>query len=308
MNARNILIAVVVLLAIVVGGGVALIMSVDVNEYKGLIAEEAEKATGRKLTITGEADLSISLSPAISISGVTFANAPWGTRPEMIKLDSFSAEVALMPLIFGDVEVKRLILSGLDVLLETDKKGQGNWVFAKTKSQQDTTTDTSAGDESGGGKLPTVNLVELRDIKLTWRDGQTGAVEQISVTQFEARAGSASSPLDFNLKAALDGKSVTADGRLGPLAQLADPTSPWPLKVNLAAGGATISLDGTIAKPMTAQGLNLKLSVKGQDVATLSPWVGTPLPKMGPLRDQCHRARQPAGHRPQGTGGQNGRQ
>jgi len=283
MNARNIFIAIAVILVVIIGGGVILISSVDVNEYKGLIAEEAEKATGRKLTITGDADLSISLSPAISVSGVTFANAPWGTRPEMIKLDSFAAEVALMPLIFGNVEVKRLVLSGLDVLLETDKTGKGNWVFAKPESSKAKDTDAGSGaGEEGGGALPTVNLVELRDIKLTWRDGQTGAVEQVNVARFEARADSATSPLDFSLEAALGGNGITADGRVGPLAQLASPSSPWPLKVNLAAGGAKISLDGTIAKPMTAQGLNLKLSVQGQDVATLSPWAGAPLPKMGP--------------------------
>ena len=256
-----------------------MISSVDVNEYRGLIAEEAEKATGRKLVIAGEADLKISLSPSISVSGVTFANAAWGSQPEMLKLDSFTAEIALMPLISGDIQVKRLILSGLDVLLETDKKGTGNWVFKSSAEKKP--DDASSGDE-GGGALPTVNLVELRDIRFIWRNGQTGATQKINIARLEARADGASSPLDFTLQAALDGNDITADGRLAPLAQLANPTEPWPLKVNLGAGGAKISLDGSIAKPIAAQGLDLKLSVQGQDVATLSPLAGAPLPKMGP--------------------------
>jgi hypothetical protein len=279
MNARNILIGIAVLLVVVIGGLFAVISSVDVNEYRGLIAEEAEKATGRKLVIAGEADLKISLSPSISVSGVTFANASWGSQPEMLKLDSFTAEIALMPLISGDIQVKRLILSGLDVLLETDKKGTGNWVF--TSGAEKKSDEASSGDEDGGS-LPTVNLVELRDIRFTWHNGQTGATQKINIARLEARADGASSPLDFTLQAALDGNDITADGRLAPLAQLANPTQPWPLKVNLAAGGAKISLDGTIAKPVAAQGLDLKLSVQGQDVATLSPLAGAPLPKMGP--------------------------
>ena len=277
MNARNILIGIVVVIVVVIGGAFILISSVDVNEYRGLIAEEAEKATGRKLTIAGQAELNVSLSPSVSVSDLTFANAGWGSRPEMLKLKSFSAEVALMPLIFGDVEVKRLVLSGLDVLLETDKKGQGNWVFAGAGEKK----KADAGSE-GGGALPTVNLVELRDIKFTYRDGQTGAVQNISIARLEARAKSASSPLDFSLQATLQGSAITADGNLGPLTQLADPAAPWPLKVNIGAGGAKISLDGTIAKPMTAQGLNLKLNVRGQDVAALGPLAGAALPKMGP--------------------------
>ena len=121
--------AVIVLL---VGGavaGIAVLKSMDFNEYKGLIAEQAKAATGRDLTIAGNLELGISLTPSLSVEGVTFSNAAWGSRPEMAKLDRLEAKVSLMPLLSGTVEVQRLILEGLDLLAETDKAGKGNWEF-----------------------------------------------------------------------------------------------------------------------------------------------------------------------------------
>ena len=92
---KKIVSAVVILLVAVVVAGIAIIKSLDFNEYRGLIAEQVKNATGRDLSITGRLDLELSLNPALTVEGVTFANASWGTRPEMVKLKRFSAEVPL---------------------------------------------------------------------------------------------------------------------------------------------------------------------------------------------------------------------
>jgi len=276
MNIRNIAIGIVGLIVIVIGGVFIAISMVDVNAYRGEIAEAAEQATGRKLVIAGEADLSVSLTPSISVSDVTFANAAWGSRPELAKLKDVSVEVALMPLISGDIQVKRLVLSGLDVLLETNDKGVGNWVFEGAEAGSD---DAGSGES---GDLPTVNLIVLNDINLTYRDGQSGATTEVAIARLEGRADSASSPLEFSLDAAFNSQPIKASGRLGPLAEVANPDDPWPLNVKLSAGGAEIGLDGTIAKPMAADGLALKFSVSGKDLATLKGLAGAELPNIGP--------------------------
>ena len=42
--------------------GIAILSQMDFNQYKGLIAEEAKKATGRDLVIAGDLNLEISLT------------------------------------------------------------------------------------------------------------------------------------------------------------------------------------------------------------------------------------------------------
>ena len=119
---KKILSGAVVLAVAVVVAGVAILKSLDFNEYRGLIAEQVKAATGRDLTISGELNLELSLSPAVSMEGVTFANVSWGTRKDMVTLKRLALEVELLPLLTGDVRVKRLVLVGLDLLAETDAR------------------------------------------------------------------------------------------------------------------------------------------------------------------------------------------
>ena len=80
---KIILTGIPVLAVTLVVGVVAVLMSTDFYQYKPLIAHETKKATGRDLTIAGDLEIGISLTPAVTVAGVTLSNADWGARPEM---------------------------------------------------------------------------------------------------------------------------------------------------------------------------------------------------------------------------------
>jgi hypothetical protein len=86
MKIKWILTGLLALVVAVVVAGVAVLSTMEFEELRGVIEAEAEKATGRKLTIAGDIDLEISLSPAIAVEDVRFANADWGSRPELMAL------------------------------------------------------------------------------------------------------------------------------------------------------------------------------------------------------------------------------
>ena len=123
----KILSVLVVLLIAGLAAGIAILKSIDFNEYRGLITQIAKEQTGRDLIISASLNLELSLNPAVAVEGVTFANASWGTRKEMASLKRLAAEVELLPLLSGDIRIKRVVLEGLDLLLETDAKGRANW-------------------------------------------------------------------------------------------------------------------------------------------------------------------------------------
>ena len=131
-----------ILLVVVVGG--VLLSVQDVNKFKDLLARKVSEKTGRELTIAGNFDLSISFSPSITADNVTFENAAWGTRPEMLKLGHVEAKVALFPMLSGDIEIERLILEDMDLLAETNEDGVGNWVFGDKQHEDE--EDGSGGD------------------------------------------------------------------------------------------------------------------------------------------------------------------
>ncbi|MDP6621548.1 MAG: AsmA family protein, partial [Alphaproteobacteria bacterium] len=264
-----------VVLAVVALG--AVLASLDFNDMKGLVAEKVKEATGRELVMAGDLDLELSLSPSLTLRQVSFKNAAWGSRPEMARLAHFSAEVALMPLISGNIEVKRLVLDGLELILETDTKGQGNWVFD---------TAGKAGGEAGeaaagSGALPKVDNVLVKNIKILWRDGQSKESREINIAKLEAKAAEAGK-IALSFAVSLAGQIISGSGQIGAPERLMDTSAPYPIDLELQAAGAKIKVVGSIAKPMEGAGLDLKLEVAGQDLKALGAVLGAELPLGGP--------------------------
>jgi uncharacterized protein involved in outer membrane biogenesis len=143
----------VLLVGIVVAGG-AILKSIDFNQYKALIAEQAKQATGRDLVIAGDLNLEISLNPSVAVEGVSFANAAWGSRPEMITVKRFAAEVSLLPLLSGQVDINQVILEGVDLLLETDSGDHANWTFGKSSEREEKAEPAPSGTASGDSPPP----------------------------------------------------------------------------------------------------------------------------------------------------------
>src|SRR5438477_9837077 len=173
------------LVALVVLAGIAvfvLLETIDFNRYRSLIAAEVKAATGRDLDIAGEFHLVLSLTPTVSVSDVRFANAPWGSRPEMARLDRLEAEIKLLPLLSGTIAVREVRLIGADILLETDKAGLGNWLLQPAAAAPSST----AG--SAGASPPTIDSLSIETSVLTFRDGQTGASQQMKITAMKAAA------------------------------------------------------------------------------------------------------------------------
>lgn len=210
---KRAVLGVVVLAFVVVAGALAYLSTVDFNDYRDVIAEQAKQATGRKLAILGDIDVDlVSLAPTAIVRDVSFANAPWGSANEMIGLDRLEVKIKLLPLLAGQLSISRLVLIAPDILLETDKKGRGNWLFDAVKP--------SDRDTGGGADLPAVRSVRIEDARVTYRDGRTGQKTTVTLGKVTLRADDADSPLTVRASGTLNGKEVTVGGEMAPIASL----------------------------------------------------------------------------------------
>ena len=94
--------------AVVVGLGVAtyaFLSTLNFDDLTALLQREVKSATGRDLVVAGPVDLQISLTPSIDLQDLRFANASWGSRPEMVTLRRVELEVDLLALLGGDIVV-----------------------------------------------------------------------------------------------------------------------------------------------------------------------------------------------------------
>ncbi|MEE9300513.1 MAG: AsmA family protein [Alphaproteobacteria bacterium] len=278
------------LIVAVLIAAVILLSTQDVEVYKELIEEQARKATGRELKINGELDLAISFSPAITATDVVFANAEWGSRPEMLKLERVEAKVALIPMLMGTVDVKRLVLVGADIYLETDLSGRGNWEFEPVEEEPEGEEASEVAEaepeereepeeqELEDAELPIVRDVWIEDLVITYWDGETGETTEIVFERLSGSQDEPGGPLSFDLLGRLDEAKIALEGIIG------FGEKDIPLRVTGEAAGAALNIIGTIADPMAGKGLDLTIEIEGQTIKSLGALTGGDLPDIGPYR------------------------
>ena len=108
---------------------IVVVSTYDYNKFKPMITGIAKKYTGRKLTLAGDIKVKLGLSPTLEVNTVSFQNAPWSSHPEMIRAKQIEVQLALIPLIKGNINVKRLTLINPDLMMETNTSGKTNLEF-----------------------------------------------------------------------------------------------------------------------------------------------------------------------------------
>ena len=107
------ILAIVLLLA----GGLYALTLIDLGRFTPQIEAAAKDATGRTLKIEGPLHIGFSLVPTVVAEKVSFSNAEWGTKPDMLSAGKLELQVALLPLLSGDLEVSRVEIEDADIFL-----------------------------------------------------------------------------------------------------------------------------------------------------------------------------------------------
>ncbi|MGQ0664421.1 MAG: AsmA family protein [Pseudomonadota bacterium] len=272
MRLKPILIGAAAVAAGLVVTAIAIVSTTDVNQYRSLIADRVKAATGRDFAIQGDLQLELGLVPAVAAADVTLANAAWGSRPEMVAVKRFEAEVELLPLIFGDIKVRRLVMIEPDILLETDARGRGNWQF-----------ETAAPAPSAPGRLPQVGEVTIRGAKLVYRDGRTRETTSLTLARATLRAEGVADPLKIDIDGAFNERRFRAAGVLGSVEALARP-APVAVDIKIEAAGATLKIAGQIRDPLALAGYDLDISAAGGEAGRAAEFVGIKLAALGPFK------------------------
>jgi AsmA family protein len=135
---------------------------------------EVREATGRELMIAGPVSLGFLPRIAVSAEQVSLSNAAWAKNPQMASLEKVALEISLLPLLGGRIEVSSIQLSGLALNLETNAKGDGNWLMSDIGSLNSTTASSSSGTAQANAKKAASdadtadrNTVLIKNLNLT---------------------------------------------------------------------------------------------------------------------------------------------
>ncbi len=250
-----------------------IISSYHFNELKPRISRVVWELTGRELTLSGNIMLKIGFRPALVVEDVHFENVSWGSRPDLARIRRFELQVAILPLMRGDIDVRRLVLVEPDILLETDKSGK--WNIGLRGNMEEATAGVREGGIGKEWELPlfALNQLQIKKGHLAYKNGQSGKTYKLSLDSVSAAATDADSPVDLTFKGAYRGRSFELKGTLGPLTSLADPEKTWPLDLVAKTGSANVRANGAIKDVANAKGFSFIVRTEGQSTADITDMI-----------------------------------
>ncbi len=280
---KKLLIGILVLVVIVIAAAVVLPFFIPLDTVKAQITTRAEEATGRKLTIAGDFDLSILPRVRVKAGDVTFANAPGAQQANMLELEELEVGVALFPLISGEVEVSSFVLVEPVINLEVDANGRPNWQFEEKELPDDDDEEEARerDDDDGGKGLREISLGDVRLVNGTVRftDLQAGTSQEIQSINAEINLPSLDQAMTAAGSLAWNGETIELSLQVDKPRALMDGAT---TAVATAIKSAPVTLDykGTVtnAKPAAVAG---DISLNVPSIRGLAAWTGNPIEAEG---------------------------
>jgi hypothetical protein len=245
------------------------VATLDVGEYREDIATAVKDATGRDIRLSGDMNLELGRNLRLVIEDVGFANAEWGSRPEMAKLKQLELIISVIPLLSKNIVIPRVVMIEPDVLLETNDKGVGNWILQPPTEE---TADAKADTAGGTDVFPVVDKVTLRGATFAYKDGQTGELHEVKIEEMSGDREPGNLLL-LALKAEWNGQAIAANGVVGQFDSLL-PGEPYPMDLTINFAGIDVTLKGQIDDPIAVKGIDLAVGVKAASLEGLVPLAG----------------------------------
>lgn len=233
---------------------------VNVNRYKPQIEAQISKLTGRDFTLDGDLHLSLFPWAGLSFSELHLKNPAGFEKKDFIYLKLLDIKAKFIPLLFKDVQVKRFVLKGMQVVLETRKDGRVNWKF-KPKTPTDVSKSNKMPAEVKGTsenrpenffvlKAFSVREFAITDGSVLWLDHQTKNRKEITDVALHLKDVSLDRPVRLKFSANFDKRPLSIQGYVGP--------------VGKALGKGTVPLDLAVK---VLQQMDIKLKGKIKDPA-----------------------------------------
>ncbi len=242
MRILKILVTVIVVLVLALVG---LVFVLPGEKIAKIAADQVKAQTGRDLRFQGDVSFSFFPTLGVSTGPIALSNADWSNDGPMFQAEAAKIGVDLMGLIGGNIQVKDIVLTSPNILLEKDKDGHANWDLFPAASTSANTAPAEAGPEgeteaSGGF---TLDHLKVSDARVRYVD-HAGAQFEVNRLDADLNWGSAGATIALAVTPVSD--RVTADIEVGNLDTLiaGDITT---LKTMIKGVGNTIAFDGRVS-------------------------------------------------------------
>ncbi len=224
---------------------------------------------GRRFEITRHLAVSLGRTTTVRAEAVEITNPAWAHEPYLLKTRAAEFDIKLLPLLFGKIEIPRVVLTEPQIGLQIEPDGRRTWALSRD------TADASA--------TPKVGALLVDKGSLSYRASAQGA--NLDVQFSLLRESDSQLPLSYKASGKWKNENFTATGRAGGVLQLSENTDgPFPLEVNAVAGRTTLKAKGSITNLAALDTIDASFDLEGRNLDELYKLLGVALPSTHPYK------------------------
>ncbi len=265
---KLVLFLVIGLLLLVVVAFTALLF-VDPTIFRGQIEARASAAFGRQFKIDGPISLERSLRPRIVIEDISIGNPAWASGEHFARVEKIGVQVALFPLLRGDLTVLDVLFTGVELFIEEGPDDVNNYTFG----------------DSGGSReprrLPAIEQFMIRDA-IIYNISADASMSRYVIT--EARLWNIpGQPERIEAEGFARGMPFTILLVADSPAELSGPQNPWSVKLDMQGPDMSLAIEGRMAKAFVWDRFDYRITISGKQADSLEKLFDLEFPTTGPF-------------------------
>ncbi|NML84742.1 AsmA family protein [Polaromonas sp.] len=224
---------------------------------------------GRRFEITRHLAVDVGFTTTVRTDGVEIANPAWAHEPYLLIAKTAEFDIKLFSLLFGKVEIPRIMLTEPKIGLQIEPDGRRTWALSRD------TTDVSA--------VPKIGVLLVDQGTVTYRARAQGV--DLDVQFSLAQEASTPLPLSYKATGKWKNEAFTASGRAGGVLQLSENSGElFPLEVNAVAGRTSLKAKGSITNIAELEAIDVSFDLEGRNLDDLYKLLGVALPATRPYK------------------------
>ncbi|HWL82785.1 MAG TPA: AsmA family protein [Roseomonas sp.] len=240
-----------------------------------LVERQASAALGRPVHVGG-LDVHLGRVPEVVLTDLRVdnpegypADPPFAAVPRLsLRVDAWAF------LRHRQIIIPAITLERPTVQLIARAEGENNYTFPFGQ------TEGNAPAEPG--PQPQIGALHIEKGQVHASLAQLGAEMRVDVETQDPP--DAPSQLHAKASGTYAKQPITAELFGGAVLSLREADNPWPVRLDLANGPTQVKLEGTVQDPLHLAGADLRLALRGPDLALLSPLTGVVVPATPPYR------------------------
>jgi len=247
----------------------AALLFVDPTHFRSQLEAGASAAFGRGVRFGGPIRLERSLKPRIVVNRMTIDNPPWASAAHLAAADEVAVQVALWPLLFGELRVLDVRLAGVAVFLEEGPEGANNFTFG----------DPGAGQDPGA--LPALEKLLVQDAVITHRSAKARFSRyEIETARLWNIPGQ---PERIEAEGHVKGVPCRITLVADTPAEVSGPQAPWSARLEMQGPDLSLTAAGRVAHAFAWNDFEFGILLSGDRIDSLAQMLEVEFPAMGPF-------------------------